>query len=52
MIHNIQPHFRHLKAKLSFYEIYCGRLYDLLNKRTELKLREDNKNNINIIGLE
>jgi kinesin family member 2/24 len=24
----------------------------LLNKRTELKLREDNKNNINIIGLE
>lgn len=24
----------------------------MLNKRTELKLREDNKNNINIIGLE
>jgi len=24
----------------------------LLNKRSELKLREDNKNNINIIGLE
>lgn len=49
---NIQPQFRHLKARLSFYEIYCGKLYDLLNKRTELKLREDNKNNINIIGLE
>lgn len=46
------PHFRHLKARLSFYEIYCGKLYDLLNKRNELKLREDNKNNINIIGLE
>ena len=48
----MKPQFSHLKAKLSFYEIYCGKLYDLLNKRSELKLREDNKNNINIIGLE
>jgi kinesin family protein 2/24 len=47
-----QSQFKHLKAKLSFYEIYCGKLFDLLNKRNELKLREDNKNNINIIGLE
>ena len=47
-----QPRFRHLTAKLSFFEIYCGKLFDLLNKRSELTLREDNKSNINIIGLE
>lgn len=43
--------FHHLKARLSFYEIYCGKLFDLLNKRQELKILEDKKNNINIIGL-
>ena len=48
----MQPRFRHLTAKLSFFEIYCGKLFDLLNKRSELTLREDNKSNINIIGLE
>ena len=37
---------------VSFYEIYCGRLYDLLNSRSELKIREDAKQNINVIGLE
>lgn len=36
---------------VSFYEIYCGRLYDLLNSRAELKIREDAKQNINVIGL-
>ena len=37
---------------VSFYEIYCGRLYDLLNSRAELKIREDKKQNINVIGME
>jgi hypothetical protein len=37
---------------VSFFEIYCGRLFDLLNNRNELKLREDNKQNIHIVGLE
>lgn len=36
---------------VSFYEIYCSNLYDLINKRTKLVLREDAQNNINIIGL-
>lgn len=37
---------------VSFFEIYCGRLYDLLNQRAELKIREDKKQNINVIGME
>ena len=27
--------------QVSFYEIYCGKLYDLLNKRVLLHCRED-----------
>lgn len=41
-----------MHVTVSFYEIYCGRLHDLLNNRAELKIREDNKQNINVIGLE
>lgn len=47
-----QPQFKHLHVTVSFYEIYCGRLHDLLNNRAELKIREDKKQNINVIGLE
>ena len=36
---------------LSFYEIYCGKLYDLLNDRNSLTVREDGKQNICIGGL-
>lgn len=34
-----QEKFRQLHVAVSFYEIYCGRLYDLLNQRAELKIR-------------
>lgn len=36
---------------LSFYEIYGGKLYDLLNNRNKLFAREDSKGNVNIVGL-
>ena len=36
---------------VSFYEIYCGKLYDLLNKRTQVDCREDGKQRVNIINL-
>ncbi|RNF11505.1 putative MCAK-like kinesin [Trypanosoma conorhini] len=36
---------------VSFYEIYSGRLYDLLNGRQSLRCLEDGKQNVNICGL-
>jgi kinesin family protein 2/24 len=40
-----------LSVWVSFYEIYCGKLHDLLNDRNVLFAREDAKNNVNIVGL-
>ncbi|KAL9652443.1 hypothetical protein ABK040_000016 [Willaertia magna] len=36
---------------ISFYEIYGGKLFDLLNNRKKIFAREDNKNLVNICGL-
>ncbi|GCB60990.1 hypothetical protein scyTo_0012835, partial [Scyliorhinus torazame] len=36
---------------ISFYEIYCGQLYDLLNKRKRLFAREDCNHTVQIVGL-
>ncbi|NXK39367.1 KIF24 protein, partial [Piprites chloris] len=53
--------FRHLDASpsgkdlfvfISFYEIYCGQLYDLLDGRKRLYAREDSKHVVQIVGLE
>lgn len=38
-------------VKVSYFEIYCGKLFDLLNGREQIIAREDNKQNIQIIGL-
>jgi len=43
--------YSNLKIHVSFYEIYCGKLFDLLNNREQLQPREDGKQNVNIIGL-
>lgn len=32
-----------LELFISFYEIYCGKLYDLLNDRSTVFCREDGK---------
>ena len=40
-----------LSIWVSFYEIYCGKLFDLLNGRNSLTAREDAKQNICIVGL-
>ncbi|KAM4752799.1 kinesin-like protein KIF24 isoform 2-T2 [Cyanocitta cristata] len=53
--------FRHLAASpsrkdltvlISFYEIYCGQLYDLLNGRKRLFAREDGKHVVHVVGLQ
>ncbi len=41
-----QPKYGNLRVFASFYEIYCGKLYDLLNKRAKLEAREDAKQNV------
>jgi len=46
-----KPAYRHLTAYISFYEIYCSKLHDLLNERQLLHAREDAKQNVNIVGL-
>lgn len=46
------PEYQHLKVHISFYEIYCGKLHDLLNDRNVLSAREDGKGNICINGLQ
>ena len=51
--------FKYLKKKeyssleiwVSFYEIYCNKLFDLLNNKNVLQAREDGKGNICIVGL-
>lgn len=43
--------YSNLSVSVSFFEIYCGKLFDLLNNREQLQAREDGKQNVNIIGL-
>ena len=40
-----------LELWVSFYEIYCNKLFDLLNNKNILQAREDGKGNICIVGL-
>ncbi|NXY60321.1 KIF24 protein, partial [Callaeas wilsoni] len=45
------PSRKDLSVLISFYEIYCGQLYDLLNGRKRLFAREDGKHVVQIVGL-
>lgn len=36
----------------SYYEIYGGKLFDLLNNRKKLVCREDGSGSVNIVGLQ
>lgn len=40
-----------ISIQVSYFEIYCGKLFDLLNERKKLHAREDAKQNINVVGL-
>ena len=43
--------YSNLEIWVSFYEIYCNKLFDLLNEKNILQAREDGKGNICIVGL-
>ncbi|NXU18424.1 KIF24 protein, partial [Pardalotus punctatus] len=47
----VSPSRKDLIVLVSFYEIYCGQLYDLLNGRKRLFAREDGKHVVQIAGL-
>ncbi|KAI9599222.1 P-loop containing nucleoside triphosphate hydrolase protein [Syncephalis fuscata] len=47
-----EPEYAHLAAYVSFFEIYQGALYDLLNRRRKLFAREDGKQRVQITGLQ
>ncbi|XP_024386692.1 uncharacterized protein [Physcomitrium patens] len=48
-----QPNYRNqgFQLWLSFFEIYGGKLYDLLNERRKLCMREDGRQQVCIVGL-
>ena len=48
---NTLQQYPEVGLQVSFYEIYCGKLYDLLNQRVLLHCREDGKQKVNIVGL-
>ncbi|XP_077954767.1 kinesin-like protein KIF2C isoform X2 [Gasterosteus aculeatus] len=41
-----------LSAHVSFFEIYNGKVYDLLNKKAKLRVLEDDRQQVQIVGLE
>lgn len=40
-----------MTIEVSYFEIYCGKLFDLLNNRKQLIAREDGKGAIVVVGL-
>ena len=43
---------KNLIVSSSFFEIYSGKVYDLLNKKERLRILEDKKQQVQIVGLE
>ncbi|KAM7379307.1 hypothetical protein PAMP_004871 [Pampus punctatissimus] len=41
-----------LSAFVSFFEIYNGKVYDLLNKKAKLRVLEDDRQQVQVVGLE
>ncbi|XP_047728989.1 kinesin-like protein KIF2C isoform X2 [Prionailurus viverrinus] len=49
-----QPRFRNLglEVYVTFFEIYNGKLFDLLNKKAKLRVLEDGKQQVQVVGLQ
>ena len=48
---NLAKKHKGVKFQMSFYEIYGGRVYDLLNKGKRVQILEDGNNNVQIQGI-
>nr|XP_053636806.1 kinesin-like protein KIF2A isoform X3 [Cherax quadricarinatus] len=48
------PKYRQLNLQVSasFFEIYGGKVFDLLNSKTKLRVLEDGKNVVQVVGLQ
>ncbi|XP_046652105.1 kinesin-like protein KIF2A isoform X1 [Daphnia pulicaria] len=48
-----QPKYRdlNLKVSASFFEIYSGKVFDLLNGKAKLRVLEDGKQQVQVVGL-
>ncbi|KAL4450674.1 hypothetical protein ABPG77_001030 [Micractinium sp. CCAP 211/92] len=46
-----QPNFQGLSLHVSCYEIYGGKVFDLLNGRRKLDVREDGRRRVQVVGL-
>ncbi|XP_057659456.1 kinesin-like protein Klp10A [Diorhabda carinulata] len=48
------PKYRHLNlvVSASFFEIYSGKVFDLLNNKAKLRILEDGKQQVQVVGLE
>ncbi|NXG87352.1 KIF2C protein, partial [Stercorarius parasiticus] len=48
-----QPRYRsqNLEVYVTFFEIYNGKVFDLLNKKAKLRVLEDGKQQVQIVGL-
>ncbi|XP_071666031.1 kinesin-like protein KIF2C isoform X2 [Patagioenas fasciata] len=49
-----QPKYRNqnLEVYVTFFEIYNGKLFDLLNKKAKLQVLEDGKQQVQVVGLQ
>lgn len=45
------PVYQEVDLAVSCYEIYGGKVFDLLNKRQRLEVREDGKKRVQVVGL-
>jgi len=48
---SIEQSFHGTTVHVSFYEIYCSKVLDLLNERAQCTMREDKNKRVNIVGL-
>ncbi|XP_052033079.1 kinesin-like protein KIF2C isoform X2 [Apodemus sylvaticus] len=49
-----QPRYRNLNLEVyvTFFEIYNGKVFDLLNKKAKLRVLEDSKQQVQVVGLQ